>query len=163
VIEGCFLTYFEANVTITSAARLHILLVEDNPGDALLVREALDECGANYWLYVTTDGAEAMEYLQKQGTFQSAWRPDLILLDLNLPKKDGRQVLREIRADRLLSLIPTIVFSTSSAPEDICDLYQIGANSYVTKPATLDAYLELIRDLEKFWGHHSRLPNNCGR
>ena len=131
--------------------RLEILIVEDNPADVVLAREAFKKTKNNSVLRVVKDGIEAMEFLGKKGRHANAARPDLIFLDLNLPRKDGREILAEIKADPDLKRIPLVIFSTSMAEPDIVATYDLGANSYIVKPMELDEYFETIRRAENFW------------
>lgn len=137
---------------------LKILLVEDNPGDVRLTMEALRDAEVPNKLIVVRDGVEAMEYLRRQGQYATAIRPDLILLDLNLPKKDGRQVLKEIKADDTLKRIPVVVLTTSRAEEDILKAYDLNANCYITKPVDLDQFTQVMQAIEVFWLTVVRLP-----
>jgi CheY-like chemotaxis protein len=137
---------------------VEILLVEDNPADVRLTREALGS--GRLWnnLSVAKDGVEAMAYLRKEGRFAAAARPDLILLDLNLPKKDGREVLAEIKADANLRLIPVVVLTTSDAEEDILRTYGLHANCYITKPVDLRQFMKVVKSIEDFWLAIVKLP-----
>lgn len=137
---------------------VNILLVEDNPGDVRLMREALACESVSSRLTVAEDGDQAIRYLRRSEPFDNAVRPDLIFLDLNLPKKDGREVLAEIKQDRELRRIPVIVLTTSEAERDIQRAYDLHANCYVRKPTDLDEYLSVIRACENFWLHIVRLP-----
>ncbi len=128
-----------------------ILLVEDSPADVRLTREALKEAKVLNELHVVQDGIEALAFLRKQGKYAGSPHPDLILLDLNLPKKDGREVLAEIKQDRDLKSIPVVVLTTSRAEEDVVRSYTLHANAYVTKPVDLAQFLSVIRSLEEFW------------
>jgi two-component system, chemotaxis family, response regulator Rcp1 len=128
-----------------------ILLVEDNPGDADLAREALFDSKFNNNLQVVDDGEKAMAFLHREGVYADAPRPDLILLDLNLPKKDGRQVLAEIKEDPNLQRIPVVILTTSRAEEDVLRTYQLHANCYITKPIDLGQFLHVVRSIEDFW------------
>lgn len=130
---------------------VEVLLVEDNPGDVRLTQEALKDGRVLVNLTVAADGVEAMEVLKRQGQFSEKVRPDLILLDLNLPKKNGREVLEEIKADDELKRIPVIVMTTSKAEQDIYKAYNLNANCYVTKPVDLDDFLNVVRSIEDFW------------
>jgi len=130
---------------------VEVLLVEDNPGDVRLTQEALKDGRVMVNLTVATDGVEAMEILNKRAPFQAAARPDLILLDLNLPRKNGREVLEEIKADEDLKRIPVIVMTTSKAEADIHKVYNLNANCYITKPVDLDEFLNVVRSIEDFW------------
>jgi CheY-like chemotaxis protein len=128
-----------------------ILLVEDNSGDVELTREALDVAKVNNNLQVVSDGIEAIAYLRRQGPYAAAPRPDLILLDLNLPRKDGREVLAEIKADEELRVIPVVVLTTSRADEDILESYRLNANSYINKPGNFDGFADVVRAIDGFW------------
>ncbi len=130
---------------------IQILLVEDSPSDARLTISALQLAKVANELHHVEDGVEAMEFLKRQGKYQNSPRPDLILLDLNLPKKDGREVLEEMKVDAKLSTIPVIVLTTSSAEKDVLRSYQLHANCYVTKPVNFDRFLECVRSIEHFW------------
>jgi len=130
---------------------IDILLVEDSPADVRLTREALKEAKVLNMLHVAQDGIEALAFLRKQGKYASSPSPDLILLDLNLPKKDGREVLAEIKQDENLKRIPVVVLTTSRAEEDVVQSYNLHANAYVTKPVDLKQFLEVIRRIEAFW------------
>jgi two-component system, chemotaxis family, response regulator Rcp1 len=130
---------------------VEILLVEDNPGDVRLTVEALREGKVRNHLSVATDGVEAMAFLRREGKHADAVRPDLILLDLNLPRKDGRQVLSEIKADEDLRMIPVVILTTSKADEDILRSYDLHANCYVTKPVDLDQFITVVKSIEDFW------------
>ena len=130
---------------------VEILLVEDNAGDVFLTQEAFEEGKIANHLSTVRDGAEALEFLRGKGQHTGARRPDIILLDLNLPKKNGRQVLEEIRSDPSLRTIPVIILTTSKAEEDILRTYNLGANCYVTKPVDSDAFFEAVRKIEEFW------------
>lgn len=137
---------------------INILLVEDNPGDVVLTREALDDAKVRNELNVVGDGVEALEYLRRQGPHTGAPRPDLILLDLNLPRKDGREVLAEIKQDPDLKRIPVVVLTTSKAEEDILRSYDLHANCYVTKPVDLNQFLSIVKTIEDFWLTVVKLP-----
>jgi len=141
-----------------SAEPIEILLVEDNPGDVRLTREALKEGKVKNRLTVASDGVEAMAFLRREGEYASSPRPDLILLDLNLPRKDGREVLAEIKADPALRRIPVVVLTTSDAEQDVLRSYNLHANCYVTKPVVLEKFLAIVRSLEDFWLTIVRLP-----
>jgi two-component system, chemotaxis family, response regulator Rcp1 len=131
--------------------RVEVLLVEDNPGDVRLTQEALKDGRVMVNLTVAADGVEAMEALKRRGIHASKPRPDLILLDLNLPRKNGREVLEEIKADDELKRIPVIVMTTSKAEQDIHRVYNLNANCYITKPVDLDEFLNVVRSIEDFW------------
>jgi CheY-like chemotaxis protein len=135
-----------------------ILLVEDNPGDVELAREALRECKIHNNLHVVADGLEASAFLHRTGAFASRPRPDIILLDLNLPKRDGRDLLREIKEDKDLKQIPVVILTTSAAEEDILRSYTLHANCYVTKPLGIDQFLQVVRAIENFWFTIVKLP-----
>jgi CheY-like chemotaxis protein len=143
---------------IASEARvINVLLVEDDPGDVLMTREAFEEYLHNR-LDVVSDGSEALAYLRREGEYADAPRPDLILLDLNLPRRDGREVLAEVKADESLRHIPVIVLTTSSADEDVLRSYQLHANAYVTKPVDFDGFIEAIRQIDHFFVSVVQLP-----
>jgi CheY-like chemotaxis protein len=135
-----------------------ILLVEDNPGDVGLTRETLQDSKLLNHMSVVNNGVEAMAYLRRQGKYAEATRPDLILLDLNLPKKDGREVLAEIKVDDRLRRIPVVVLTTSSAEQDILQTYDLHANCYITKPVNLDQFSAVVRAIEEFWFTIVKLP-----
>ena len=128
-----------------------ILLVEDNPGDVRLTREALKEAQIKSRLHVVSDGVEALDFLRRRGAHARAPAPDIILLDLNLPRLDGKEVLAEIKADPMLRRIPTIVLSTSRADEDVAQAYDLHANCYVSKPIDMDEFIETIKQIDGFW------------
>jgi two-component system, chemotaxis family, response regulator Rcp1 len=136
-----------------------ILLVEDNEGDARLAREAMRDSKIKNNLHHVVDGEEAMAFLEREGKFAGVPRPDLILLDLNLPKKDGRQVLAEIKGDERFKRIPVVILTVSSAEEDILRSYNLHANCYITKPIDLDQFIRVVRSIEDFWLTIVRLPN----
>jgi len=131
--------------------KIQILLVEDNPGDVMLTRENLETCNILNDLNVVSDGVEAMEYIHKTGKYKNAARPDLILLDLNLPRKDGREVLAELKSDGDIRRIPVVVLTSSSAERDIVQSYDLNASAYVTKPVDLAGFGEIVRAIEGFW------------
>jgi CheY-like chemotaxis protein len=135
-----------------------LLLVEDSPGDVELTREALDEAKVSNRLHVVADGVEAMQFLRREGRFADAVRPDLVLLDLNLPRKDGREVLAEIKADPELRRIPVVVLTTSEAEKDVLAAYALHANAYIVKPVDLDQFLAVVRSVEGFWLTVVKLP-----
>jgi chemotaxis family two-component system response regulator Rcp1 len=137
---------------------IDILLVEDNPGDVRLTREALKDAKVLNEVYVAQDGVEAMQFLHREGKFSNAPTPDMILLDLNLPRKDGREVLAEIKQDSKLKRIPVVVLTTSKADEDIIRTYNLHANAYITKPVDLNRFIEIIHTLEEFWFSIVKLP-----
>ena len=139
---------------------IEILLVEDNPGDARLTIEALKEAKVRNHLTHLSDGAAALAYLRQTDPYTQAPRPDLILLDLNLPRKDGREVLAEIKADENLRRIPVVVLTTSQAEEDILRAYHLNANCYVTKPMGLDQFMKVVKSIEEFWLTIVKLPKD---
>lgn len=135
-----------------------VLLVEDSPGDVRLMREAFHQVNLSVHLNIALDGVEAMAFLRRQGEFRGAPRPDFILLDLNLPRMDGREVLAHIKADAELKTIPTVILTTSMADADIAKSYELNANCYLCKPVHLDAFEDLIRTINEFWLTRVRLP-----
>lgn len=137
---------------------IEILLVEDNPGDVVLIKEALMEGKICNNLHVAADGVEAMKFLRMQSGHADAPCPDLILLDLNLPKKSGREVLREVKSDPDLKTIPVVILTSSKEEEDICTAYGDHANCYVTKPIGFDSFLNVVRSIEDFWFSIVKLP-----
>jgi len=137
---------------------IEILLVEDNLGDVRLTREALADGKVHNVLHVVRDGVEASDFLFKRGEFKNVMRPDLILLDLNLPKKDGREVLREIKMDEDLKTIPVIILTSSKADEDILKAYNLHANCYITKPVNLHQFIDVVKEIENFWFTIVKLP-----
>jgi chemotaxis family two-component system response regulator Rcp1 len=139
---------------------IDILLVEDNPGDVRLTREALKEGKVRNTMSVAGDGAEAMEFLRRQGRFKDAPHPDLILLDLNLPGKDGREVLAEIKGDPDLKRIPVVILTTSLDEQDILKSYENYANCYIAKPLDLDCFINVVKSVEDFWLEIVKLPPN---
>lgn len=142
----------------TAIMPIEVLLVEDNPGDALLTRIALEDSKVSIHLNVVEDGVEAMAFLRKQEKYKAAAHPDLVLLDLNLPKKDGREVLAEIKADQFLKRIPVVVLTTSQAEEDVVKAYNLSANCYITKPVDFDQFVRIVRSIENFWFAIVKLP-----
>lgn len=137
---------------------VNVLLVEDDPGDVLMTREAFEEYLHNR-LDVVTDGAAALAYLRREEPYADAPRPDLILLDLNLPRRDGREVLEEVKADPKLAHIPVVVLTTSQAEEDVLRSYQLHANAYVTKPVDFDSFIEAIKQIDHFFVSVVQLPS----
>lgn len=137
---------------------INLLLIEDNPGDVRLTQEAFKEGKLTYQMDVVTDGVEAVNFLRRQPPFEDAVRPDIILLDLNLPKKDGREVLAEIKADSDLRRIPVIVLTTSNAEQDILRSYDLHVNCYINKPVDFDRFFEIIQQIEDFWLTTAVLP-----
>jgi CheY-like chemotaxis protein len=136
-----------------------VLLVEDSPGDVRLTQEALGEANTDVHLHVASDGVEAMAFLRREGVHARAPRPDLILLDLNLPKMDGREVLAQIKLDDRLKTIPTIILTTSEAEADILKSYQLQANCFLSKPVQLDAFENLVKSINDFWLIKAKLPH----
>ncbi len=135
-----------------------VLLVDDDPGDVLMIEEALESIGAPRNVYVVNDGEEAVSFLRRTGAHEDAPRPDVILLDLNMPRMDGRQVLAEIKNDPELRSIPIVVLTTSQAPSDILSSYSLHANAYVTKPMNLDGLTEVVRRIDHFYAKIAALP-----
>jgi CheY-like chemotaxis protein len=146
---------------VTQPRIVNVLLVEDDPGDVLMTREAFDEYLHNH-LDVVTDGSEALAYLRREGGYAEAPRPDLILLDLNLPRRDGREVLQEVKDDPDLRHIPIIVLTTSKAEEDVLRSYQLHANAYVTKPVDFESFIEAIKQIDHFFVSVVQLPSGGG-
>ena len=142
----------------TTYGPIEILLVEDNPGDVRLTQEILRDGKVRNNMSVAKDGVDAVSFLRRTGEYAGAPRPDIILLDLNLPKKDGREVLAEIKADPDLKNIPVVVLTTSSAEQDIVKSYDLHANCYITKPVDLDQFIRVIRSIEDFWLTIVKLP-----
>ncbi len=144
---------------MTSATRaIDVLLVEDDPGDELITREAFEHNKITNNLHVAHDGEEGLDFLYQRGTYEGAPRPDLILLDLNLPKYDGRQLLEKIKSDKDLCHIPVVVLTTSAAEEDIRKSYELHANAYVTKPVDLDQFMSAVRQIDEFFVQVVKLP-----
>lgn len=139
-----------------------ILLVEDSIGDIRLTQEVFKEGKLNNELYTVKDGEEATSFLHKKGPYANSPRPDLILLDLNLPKKDGREVLKEIKSDKDLARIPVVVLTTSKAEEDIERTYDLHANCYITKPIDIDQFIHVAKSIEDFWFSIVKLPSGAG-
>jgi two-component system response regulator len=137
---------------------IEILLVEDSPADAIITREAFVDAKLLNTLHVVEDGVQALEFLRRQGSYADAPRPDLILLDLNLPRKNGREVLAEIKADKDFKSIPVIILTTSSADEDILNAYDLHANCYVIKPVGFDNFLKAVQSIQDFWFSVVALP-----
>jgi CheY-like chemotaxis protein len=140
---------------------IEILLVEDNPGDVRLTTEALKEGRVLNNLSIVSDGVEAMAYLRKEGKYSNSVRPDLILLDLNLPKKDGREVLKDIKEDDKLKAIPVVVLTVSKAEEDILKSYNLHANCYITKPVDLEQFIKVAKSIQDFWLTIVKLPKSA--
>jgi len=137
---------------------IEVLLVEDNPGDAQLTRIALEDSKISVHLNVVEDGVEAIAFLRKQEKYAQAAHPDIILLDLNLPRKDGREVLAEIKGDENLKRIPVVILTTSQAEEDILEAYNLSANCYITKPVDFDQFVKIVKSIENFWFAIVKLP-----
>src|SRR5665647_433467 len=137
---------------------IEILLVEDNPGDVRLIKEVFKDAKIYNAMQVAYDGEAAMEILRKEGEYTDSAFPDLILLDLNLPKKDGREVLREIKGDKSLKCVPVVILTTSNAEEDLIDTYKMNANCYITKPVDLDQFINVVKSIENFWLSIVKLP-----
>ncbi|MFF7549967.1 response regulator [Streptomyces canus] len=147
-------------MTTPAASPIDVLLVEDDPGDELMTREAFEDNKIGNTLHVVRDGEEALDFLYRRGDHVDAPRPDLILLDLNLPKYDGRQVLEKIKSDPDLAHIPVVVLTTSAAEEDILRSYKLHANAYVTKPVDLDQFIAAVRQIDDFFVQVVRLPRH---
>lgn len=137
---------------------VEILLVEDNPGDVRLTMEALKDCRVRNNMQVARDGVEALASLRREGQYAGVSRPDLVLLDLNLPRKDGREVLAEMKADEGLRRIPVVVLTSSQAEEDILETYDLHVNCYITKPVDLDQFMKIVKSIEEFWLTIVKLP-----
>ena len=140
---------------------IEVLLVEDSPGDVRLTREAFKDAKVHINLHVAADGVEAMAFLKREGQHADAARPDLILLDLNLPKKDGRDVLKEIKESPTLGIIPVVILTTSASEADILRTYQLHANCYITKPVDLEGFLKVVRSIDSFWLSVVKLPRGA--
>jgi len=145
-------------MNLAGAKPIEILLVEDSPSDAALTKEALEVGKIGNNLNRVVDGVQAMEYLRRQGTFAKAPRPDLIMLDLNLPRKDGREVLRELKGDPSLRTIPVIVLTTSRSDKDVLQSYELNANCYITKPVDFQHFIDVVKSIENFWLSVVTLP-----
>jgi two-component system, chemotaxis family, response regulator Rcp1 len=143
---------------MASVESVSVLLVEDNPGDVRLTIEALRDVKLHNQLNVVHDGVEAIAFLRREGAYANAPRPDLILLDLNLPRKDGREVLEEIKNDDDLKRIPVVVLTTSSSEKDILESYNLHANCYITKPVDLGQFLTIVKSIQNFWFSIVKLP-----
>jgi two-component system, chemotaxis family, response regulator Rcp1 len=149
----------KANVSL--GAPIEVLLVEDSPGDVRLTREALKDAKVHISLHVAADGIEAMAFLERLGTHADAPRPDLILLDLNLPRKDGREVLKEIKESPALRSIPVVILTTSSSEADVLQSYELHANCYISKPVDLNGFLKVVQSIDNFWLSVVRLPHGA--
>src|SRR3984893_7697165 len=145
----------------TDAAPIEVLLFEDSPGDVRLTREAFKDAKVHINLHVASDGAEAMSFLGREGKHANTPRPDLILLDLNLPQKDGREVLGEIKESPTLKSIPVVVLTTSASESDILRSYNLHANCYITKPVGLNGFLEVVKSIDDFWLTVVKLPSEA--
>lgn len=141
-----------------SLESIEILLVEDNPGDVRLIEEVLKDGKVRNNMHVVADGVEAMAFLRREGEYAGLSLPDLVLLDLNLPKKDGREVLEEIKKDQELKHIPVVVLTTSKAEQDVLRSYDLHANCYITKPVDLDQFISVVKSIEDFWLSIVKLP-----
>ena len=139
---------------------IEVLLVEDDPGDVLLIREAFEDNKVANRLHVVSDGVEALDFMRQAGEHADAPRPDLVLLDLNLPRKDGREVLAEVKNDDALRTIPVVVLTTSQAEEDVLRSYDLHANAYVTKPVDFDRFIGVVRQIDQFFVSVVKLPNH---
>ena len=140
---------------------IEVLLVEDDPGDVLMTREAFEQHKLRNTLHVVSDGVEALSFLRQEGEYADVPRPDLVLLDLNLPRKDGREVLAEIKADPQLRRTPVVVLTTSEAEEDVLRSYDLHANAYVTKPVDFDRFIDVVRRIDSFFVTVVKLPNRA--
>lgn len=147
------------HVTHTGGTPIQVLLVEDNPGDVRLTREAFKDAKVHLEMHVVNDGVEAIEFLNQRGGYENSPRPDLILLDLNLPRKDGRDVLAEVKADPSLKSIPVVILTTSASDVDIESSYLLHANCYITKPVDLEGFLTVVRSIDNFWFSVVKLPS----
>ncbi len=136
-----------------------VLLIEDNPIDVMVTKEAFDKGRLRNHLHAVYDGVEALDFLRRTGSYSNAPRPDLIMLDLNLPKKDGREVLAEIKKDPALRRIPVVILTTSKAEEDIVNSYELHANCFITKPIDLDKFVKVVQSIEEFWFSIVKLPS----
>jgi len=137
---------------------VEILLAEDNPGDVMLTKKALEQGKLANNLHVVTDGVEALEFLRQRGAYEDAPRPDLVLLDLNMPRKDGQEVLKELTDEPELCRIPVVVLTSSESEEDIAKSYELNANAYLTKPVDFDGFIQIVNQLENFWFKVVKLP-----
>jgi CheY-like chemotaxis protein len=142
-------------------APIEVLLVEDSPGDVRLTREALKDAKVKISLHVASDGIEAMGFLGREGIHAHAPRPDLVLLDLNLPKKDGREVLKEIKESPTLKSIPVVILTTSASETDVLHSYQLHANCYISKPVDLEGFLKVVQSIDNFWLSVVKLPHEA--
>ena len=142
---------------------IEVLLAEDNPGDVRLTRDALRQGNVRMNLSVVGDGAEAMAFLRREGSYATAARPSLVLLDLNMPRMDGREVLVAMKKDPNLACIPVVVFTSSEADEDVVQSYKLHASGFVSKPTFVEQYTKAVRSIEDFWLRVAKLPLHCGR
>jgi chemotaxis family two-component system response regulator Rcp1 len=145
-------------VQVAESSLLQVLLVEDNPGDVRLTEEAFKDAKVQLEMHVAVDGVEAMEFLRREGKFADCPRPDLILLDLNLPRKDGRDVLAEIKGDPSLMTIPVVILTTSASDVDIESSYMLHANCYISKPVDMEGFLTVVKSIDDFWLSVVKLP-----
>jgi CheY-like chemotaxis protein len=146
-------------MTLSQPARqIEVLLVEDDPGDVLMTKEAFEDYKVANHLHIVQDGVDAMAFLRREGDFEDAPRPDLVLLDLNLPRMDGREVLEAIKSDAELASIPVVVLTTSEAEEDVLRSYSLHANAYVTKPVDFERFIDVVRQIDDFFVTVVRLP-----
>jgi chemotaxis family two-component system response regulator Rcp1 len=146
----------------SDAKPMEVLLVEDSPGDVRLTREALKDAKVHINMHIASDGIEAMAFLKREGLYARVPRPDLILLDLNLPKKDGREVLEEIKRNPVLKSIPVVILTTSASETDILRSYLLHANCYITKPVDLKGFLDVVKSIDNFWLSVVKLPREMG-
>ncbi len=144
--------------TLIDVMPIEILLIEDNPGDVELTKIALEDSKISVNLNIVEDGVEAIAFLRREGKYANVPYPDIVLLDLNLPKKDGREVLAEIKADEKLKRIPVVVLTTSQAEEDVLKVYNLSANCYITKPVDFDQFVKIVQSIENFWFTIVKLP-----
>lgn len=154
-------TQIERESSTMEHADLCVLMVEDDPASVTLLRESLEEARVMVRLEVAEDGVKTLQYLRREPPFEQAARPDLILLDLNLPRKDGREVLAEIKQDSCLKCIPVIILTTSQAEADIAWTYKLGANCYIAKPVNFENFKKVVRSIEEFWFTIAKLPPHC--
>jgi chemotaxis family two-component system response regulator Rcp1 len=138
---------------------IRLLLVEDSPADTRLTRESLKDCKVKVDIYDVRDGVEAMQFLRREGQFADAQRPDLVIMDLNMPRKDGRETLEEIKSDPDLRHIPVVILTVSESEEDILKSYNLHANAFITKPIDLEQFAKIVREIENFWFTIVKLPN----
>jgi two-component system, chemotaxis family, response regulator Rcp1 len=154
-----YIAIIKLNTMHVKTRPVSILLIEDNPGDVRLTQEAFQECKSIIDLTVMMDGLEAVRYLKKENTYSDAKTPDMILMDLNLPKKNGREILEEIKSDPALKRIPVLVLTTSTAEQDITNSYDLHVNGYINKPVDFDRFFDIIQNIEQFWLQTVVLPN----